>query len=187
MSKVFMTPSSKTNITPKKGTQPGWINMEQDLEANWWDLRIGRLKRLAQIEGNSEVFDSLYDTLLKEKPNSFEIQKTLLHRLDDSNRKENLDSILPLLDQLLLKIDEGAIRKYFSSRKTGKSKQEQKEKANMEEKKAELLDLLYRKARALAYQETLLKKQTAAFDETLAELRSWVDTNDDKLSITGHS
>ena len=58
-----------------------------------------------------------------------------------------------------------------------KSKKEGEEENKMKEDRALLLNLLYRKARALAYQETVMKKQTKDFEETLANLRSWVDTS----------
>ena len=48
----------------------------------------------------------------------------------------------------------------------------------MKEDRALLLNLLYRKARALAYQETVNGKQTREFEETLENLRSWVDTSE---------
>ena len=59
-----------------------------------------------------------------------------------------------------------------------KSKKEREEKNKMEEDRALVLNLLYRKARALAYQETVKSKQTKEFEETLENLRSWVDTSE---------
>ena len=183
LSKVVVSTSAKANINSEQPNQPDFANINQDLDTNWWLLRLDRLKQLAQLDGNSESFDSLYDALLSEKPHSLKIQKILLTRLDGPNRKENLDSLLPLLDQMMQQMDIGAIRTYFSIRNTAKSKPEREQETKMHGEKALLLDLLYRKARALAYQETLLKKQTSAFDDTLAELRSWVDTNETKYRL----
>ena len=177
MSKVVVRPSNRPSLPIEKTDLYDSSNLNQDLGTLWWHLRLDRLKHLAQIEGNPEQFDALYHSMLLEKPRSMDIQKILLNRLDTQNRKENLNSILPLLDQMLEQLDKNTLRRYFSKRRQVKSKKEREEENKMEEDRALLLNLLYRKARALAYQETVMNKQTKDFEETLANLRSWVDTS----------
>ncbi|MDB4777361.1 S8 family serine peptidase [Verrucomicrobia bacterium] len=177
-SKVVVRPSNRPDPPIEKHDLHDSSNLNQDLETLWWHLRLDRLKHLAQMEGNPEQFDVLYDLMLKEKPHSMEIQKILLNRLDTQNRKENLGSILPLLEQMLQQLDKNTLRRYFSKRRQVKSKKEGEKENKMKEDRALLLNLLYRKARALAYQETVMNRQTKDFEETLANLRSWVDTSE---------
>ena len=177
-SRLVVRPSNSPVPPIEKPAPYGSSNLDQDLETLWWHARLDRLKHLAQIEGNPEQFDALYDSMLREKPRSMDIQKILLNRLDTHNRKENLGSILSLLEQMLQQLDKNTLRRYFSKRRQVKSTKERKEENKMKEDRALLLNLLYRKARALAYQETIKSKQTKEFEETLENLRSWVDTSE---------
>ena len=177
-SRLVVRPSNSPVLPIEKPAPYDSSNLDQDLETLWWHTRLDRLKHLAQIEGNPEQFDALYDSMLREKPRSMDIQKILLNRLDTHNRKENLGSILSLLEQMLQQLDKNTLRRYFSKRRQVKSTKEKKEDNKMKEDRALLLNLLYRKARALAYQETIKSKQTKEFEETLENLRSWVDTSE---------
>jgi len=177
-SKVAVRPSNSPVPPIEKPAPYDSSNLDQDLETLWWHLRLDRLKHLAQVEGNPEQFDALYDSMLQEKPRSMEIQRILLSRLDTQDRKENLNSILPLLERMLEQLDKNTLRRYFSKRRQVKSKKEREEEKKMKEDRSLLLNLLYRKTRALAYQETVMSKQTKDFEEALANLRSWVDTSE---------
>ncbi len=177
-SKVFLHPSRTTHQKNDLDKTPLGEDSNQGMEESWWNFRLNRLKALSKMEGKSEAFDVLYDQLIHEKPGSIEVQKALLERLDsDENRKQHLDSILPLLGQIIEQLPVQRIRDYFAVRHAPDSSDERKTDSEKKKQKALLLDLIYRKARALAYQETLKGEQTKAFEEALQELRSWVDTS----------
>ena len=67
---------------------------------------------------------------------------------------------------MLMLIDATEIRRYFASRPDLSGSDAKEFHQRMEKQKGQLLDLLYRKARALAYQESLVGQQTEAFDGT---------------------
>lgn len=176
-SEVVLSSTSISSQDSEQVETTNEINFNHDLKSNWWDLRLKRLAHLALDPSDSEAFDTLYHSMHEEIPSSPEIQQILLKRLDGDDRKKNLDSILPLLEQMIQRLNETEIREYFAVRHTPKTKNEREKMAQMTSDKEQLLDLIYRKARALAYQETLTQEKTEAFDNALLKLRSWIDTN----------
>ena len=175
-SKVIQAISDNSPFDSDKATVPQFAALDQDLDTSWWGLRLARLEQLAPLKNESEAFEALYHTMQEERPESLELRGILLNRLDDQDRKKHLNSILPLIEEMIIHLNANEIRDYFAVRRTPETKADRYAFAQMSKNRDLLLDLFYRKSRALAYLETVEGEQTDAFNEALNALRSWVDT-----------
>ncbi|MDG1892395.1 MAG: S8 family serine peptidase [Verrucomicrobiota bacterium] len=142
-----------------------------------WATKISHLKTLAADRQSPESYDTLEAKLRDERPYSRELDSIRLERLDGPDRKQHIFRLLNHLEKMLTQVDIHDVRQFFSKRHEHLKLVSKVEYKKMETERDYLVDLLYRKARALAYQETFTGEQTPLFDEALEELRSWSDTH----------
>ncbi len=161
---------------PKNGTKHADSN--QDLDEAIWKTSIGHLRMLGSNPSSIETFNSLYERLSKKHPFSEELDTIMLDHLDAGEITSNPTSLILHLDKMLNKIDTRTIRDHFSMRRQMKTEKDKKLNNAMKELRDTYLDLLHRKTRALALQESVSGEKTPEFQSALDELRTWTDTSE---------
>jgi len=120
-------------------------------------------------------------------PENRQVHVERLHLADNTDRKQRLETVIELADQVIDEIDQKALQMHLGLREGYQSKENSKEHKQREAEKKDLIDALYRKGRALAYMELPdviaehpIEDQAAhdeRFAENFAELSKWVDTS----------
>jgi len=120
---------------------------------------------------------------------------------DDLDRKKRLPEVVRLCDAFISKIDTKKMAAHYGVRLNPEDKKAAQTRRTMDKQKAFLADVLYRKARAVAFMDlpyaqeekdwgyqrpafpTSKKARTKLFEETYAELLKWVDVTDTKYAL----
>ena len=122
-----------------------------------------------------------------------------LRRLDgETNRKKHLEKIIAAADAVITKIDTEALAKHYGIKLNSDDDNAQAERKKIDKKLNTLTDALYRKGRALGYQETQLREKADIkseektrliselknkFESNFSELQKWAETKDDKFVL----
>ena len=171
----------------KGGSGGGGGSAGGSLEDQIVALKMAHLKTL---DPEKEEFGKLFEELRTAKAESLEPLVTKLHLLDsEAKRKERLEAVISAADELIEAADANKIAAVLGLR-TPDSDDKEAVKAYKQAQKAksQLMDALYRKARAIGYRELpeVLKKapiedveaQAKAYNDSLKALARWVDLND---------
>ena len=148
--------------------------------------RIAKLKSLITAADDSQ-FNRLAERILKERPEHLPVLVALLHRLDQtSNRKQHLPRVVAAADTVIAQLHPKELAAHFGTNVNPGDTDAVRLRKEMNDRKAILIDTLYRKGRALGYMELPdviakhpINNQQAhdkAFAENFAELARWVDT-----------
>jgi len=153
-------------------------------------LRAIKLAHLKTLDPTTEEFAKLRDELLEEDAADLQpliIQFELLDSED--KRKERLEQIIEAADELIAKYNQDAIAGTLGRRQVEDNEELKKAYKEAEKQKNQLVDILYRKARAVAYRElddvmaeTPIEdpeQQDQDFQASLEALESWVDLSDE--------
>lgn len=170
---TMIPPAGASSTEEDASTTPG---IEQALEDALWATQVRHLKNLGSKPASIEAFNALYENLSTKRPFAEALENIMLDHLDGANRSSNLDSLIPHLNRMLDHIDTESILNHFSIRHQLKTPEERERHEHVKEIRERYLDLLHRKARALALFESASNEHSSAFEETLEELRRWVDT-----------
>lgn len=138
----------------------------RDLKTDW----------LARYYEDEETFNALLDEILDEWPDHLPALVHKLRRLDDGDRKPHLDAIIEITGEIIQRVDEDEIRRVLAIQTT-EDVALKRSRDELWKQRDNLIDTLYRRARALAYRETEREERTGEFDQALARLREWVDTS----------
>ncbi len=178
--------SSKTKSTTLSD-QP--TNLAAAMQA----AEIAYLESLSAPKQDQE-FETLAAKLLDSHEDKLPILLARLHRLDnEKRRKDHLPKVVDAADAVLAEIDTEAMQKHFGQRINEDDSQAVKERKKFEKLRDTLTDTLYRKGRAIGYQELpdVLEKHPvkdpealdAAFEANFKELARWVDTTEKKWDL----
>ena len=162
------------------------------------DLKVTRLTKL-HGEKKSEDFDQIAKEILTAYPDHLPVLVEQLRRLDgETNRKKHLEKIVAAADAVITKIDTEALAKHYGIKLNQDDDNAQAERKKIDKKLNTLTDALYRKGRALGYQETQLREKDDIkseektrliselknkFESNFSELQKWVETKDDKFVL----
>ena len=155
-------------------------------ELKFW---LDRLKTL-DWKDDQEQIEQLTTKILKRDPENREVHVARLQLADtDEGRKERLEVVVDLADKVIDAVSQEELKTYFGSRHNEESDDAKEKKKEMEDAKSNLIDSLYRKARALAYMELpdVIEKKPIedpeahdkAFEQAFQDLAQWVDTTDE--------
>ena len=159
-----------------------------DLAAAMREAEIAYLKSLSAVKQDQE-FETLAAKLLESHEDKLPILLARLHRLDnEKRRKDHLPKVVEAADAVLAEIDTEALQKHFGQRIDEDDPEAVKERKKFETLRDTLTDTLYRKGRAIGYQELpdVVEKHpvkdpaalNAAFEANFKELARWVDTTE---------
>ncbi len=159
---------------------------KKSLEDQVRELQMTYLKTL---DPTSEEFTKLKESLMAGDESTRKLLKIELELLDtDDKRKERLEKVIETAEKLIATYDQNQIAAQLSRRAPEDDEEAKKARKKAETEKAELIDTLYRKARAIGYRElpdviekTPIADQAAqdkAFADSLAALESWVDLSE---------
>ena len=164
-----------------------------DLASTLREAEIAYLKSLSAPKQDAE-FEELATKLLKSHEDKLPILLARLHRLDnEKRRKEHLPKVVEAADAVLAEIDTDTLQKHFGQRVNEDDPEAVKEHKKFEKLRDTLTDTLYRKGRAIGYQELpdVIKKfpvkdpeaLNQAFEVNFQELARWVDTTEKKWDL----
>ena len=165
-----------TVTTQKNGHPPH--SSSQDLEEAIWKTEIDHLNMLVSNPSRIEAFNSLYEQLAKKRPFSDELDTIMLDHLEAGKTTSNSTSLILHLEKMLSKIDTQSIRDHFSMRRHLKTAKEKERNNDMKQLRDLYLELLHRKAKALALQESHSGETTPSFELAVDEMRTWIDTSE---------
>ncbi len=171
---------------PEESSSTASSSDKKSLEDKIRDLRLAHLKTL---DPTSDEFKKLQEELQTEKADDPQPLITALEKLDsDDKRKERLEAVIAAADKVIASIDQDKLAAQLGRRVPEDDKEARKAHDEAEKQKKQLVDALYRKARAIAYRElpdvvekTPIADQAAqdkAFDEALKALSVWVDPSE---------
>ncbi len=149
-------------------------------------IRELKLKHLASLDPMKEPFKKLFAELRKEDGKDRQPLITKLEKLDSKEkRKERLEEIIKAADELIASFDQQKIAAALGKRVPKEDKEAKKTHVKAEKEKKQLVDALYRKARAIAYRELPdviakhpiknQKEQDKQFEEAYQGLEAWAD------------
>jgi tripeptidyl-peptidase-2 len=148
------------------------------------DLKIELLGKLTQKEKEEGKFEEVYAMLEKEYPGHLPLLVAGLKNADSDNgkkkRKDRLNLVVEAADKIIKEIDQAELALHFGKNHDKEDPKAIKEHKEMEEKKRYFVEALARKARAYADMDGNNDNTTKDFDETLAELKKWVDIDSDQ-------
>ncbi len=159
-----LPPSSPTAEHPPKG------------------LREHALVRLEALlaKGDEKAFDKALETFRKHHRDGLEADWLALQRMDTvAMRKKDHRAIVKKCDRLLKEIDEEALAEHRGQRRVPGDDDEKSAAFALEYRV--LVDVLYRKCRAIAYHDGEREKagkdyEVEPFEKAFRHLRRWVDT-----------
>lgn len=138
------------------------------------DLKVNQLDKLTKEEKNGGKFEEIYSEIVKEYPGHVPLLMSNLKYLDGlETRKDNLTRIAEAADEVISKIPEDELALHFGKKQDKDDPEIAKNIKEMEKKRSNLIEALVRKALALA--GTSADDAISKFDQTLADLKSWVD------------
>ena len=156
------------------------------------NLRVHRLKQLIELseESQDELFEEQFKLLHQEyreaKQNPLPLLLVKLHRLDSvKRRKDHLLLVIRACNDVLRRINVKSIRQQLGTRPNLEDVESRQNFNKAQHLKSILIDTLYRKGRAIGYQELpdVLAKHPVKnpeavqqdFESNFNELRNWVD------------
>lgn len=111
-----------------------------------------------------------------------------LQLVDTDDRDDRLPDVISAADAVIAAIDQDRLQRYFGLRHDPRTSAEKKLHRDRQSERADLIDALYRKARALAFRELPEVQQdhplndqeevSRAFEETYQRLSAWTDPSD---------
>lgn len=149
-------------------------------------IRALKLKHLATLDPTKEPFKKLFAELRKEDNKDRQPLITKLEKLDTKEkRKERLEEIIKAADELIASFDQQKMATSLGKRVPKEDKEAKKAHDEAEKGKKQLVDALYRKARAIAYRELPdviakhpiknQKEQDKQFEDAYRSLETWAD------------
>ncbi len=187
------SPRSGDNRTGQELEGPN--SMQERLRAKRAEFLIEQLQTLAgQGQPTQQAFEELSQAILGDFPDQkVAVWQAKLQRLDDDSqgRKDHLPEIIALCDQILGEIDQESLRqRQWNQGQNPGDKQDAQHATpsprSWQNQREVLIDTLYRKGRALGYQElpdVVAKypiedqaEHHRLFEAAVAELGKWVDT-----------
>ncbi len=149
-------------------------------------IRALKLEHLATLDPTKEAFNKLFSELRKEDAKDRQPLVIKLEKLDSKEkRKERLEAIIAAADELIASFDQQKIAAALGKRVPKEDKQAKKIHDEAEKEKKQLVDALYRKARAIAYRELPdvlakhpiknQKEQDEQFAQAYQALETWAD------------
>lgn len=156
-----------------------------DLKQAEIDFLLLSLKTLNWSE-HQEQIEELTQRIEMLTPKNRKLAVARLHLIDTEDRKQRLAEVVKLADRVIQLVPNRRAQSYFGVRHSPESAEEKKLHKEMEAAKADLIDALYRKGRALAYMELPdvvkdkpienKKRHDQLFENNLKRLSNWVDT-----------
>lgn len=182
---TYAKAASSSSSSSKSG------DSKDSLEDQIRDLKVAKLKTL---DPESEDFTKLFTELREAKPDDREPLAIKLDKLDsDDKRKTRLEAVISAADELIASFDQDEIAATLGRRVPQDDDDAEKAHKKAEKERDELVDALYRKARAIGYRElpdVVAKKpiedqakQDDAFKSAVKALSVWADLNDDKYYL----
>ncbi len=152
------------------------------------DFELSQLSML-KWPADQELLEALQADILREHPDARrQVLVARLKMLDDDDREEWLPEIIAATDEILETIDQSALAACLAFNVDSDDPEAQRRRTEDEELKATLVDVLYRKGRALGYMELpeVVEKHPIAdpeahdkkFVEVFRDLARWVDTTE---------
>jgi tripeptidyl-peptidase-2 len=185
----FVVPpaANDTDQEPDAETKPK-VALAERLKSERVDAMIEQLSELKWPE-DQELFAELSQAILEEDAEAKRrVLVARLHLLDDDGRKQRLPEVIAAADEVIATIKQSQLARRLTLRANPDRPQSVRQKEQAEKLRDILVDALYRKGRALAYQELPdviaqhpIEDQEAhdrAFDENFRELSRWVDTTE---------
>ena len=138
--------------------------------------------KLLDWKADRERIDSLSQRIEKLESDNRELLVTRLHLADNKDRKERLNEVIQFANKVIKSIPQRKLIRHFGQHHMDEGKENQE----IQKLKETLIDALYRKGRALAYQELPdvieenpivdLEKHERLFEANFQKLSKWVDT-----------
>ena len=171
------------------------------LSARLWQAQFAHLQMLREQQKRKEFkqLAAKLATSYKQYKKTIDIETLML--ADDLDRKRRLPEVVRLCDAFISKIDTTKMAAHYGVRLNPEDKKAASTRRAMDKQKAFLADLLYRKARAVAFMDlpytqeekdwgykrppfpTSKKARTKLFEQTYAELLKWVDVTGTKYAL----
>ncbi|MEZ6052871.1 MAG: tripeptidyl-peptidase 2 [Planctomycetaceae bacterium] len=181
----------------KEKDSPEAAEPEESLTKRLQRERLDSLiKQLGELQWprDEELYRDLARSILEEHPEAEQrIRVATLHLVDGENRKEHLSDVIAAADDVIDTIRSKKLTRLLALRANPDQPETVKRKKRAEEQRDILVDALYRKGRALAYQELPdvvekhpIEDQAAldtAFEDNFQQLARWVDTSEEKYSL----
>ncbi len=154
------------------------------------------IKQLGELEWprDEQLFIDLTRHIREAFPDAEQqVRVATLHLLDGDNRKEHLADVIAAADDVIDTIKPNKVARRLALRANPDRPHAVQRRKQAEEQRDILVDALYRKARALAYQELPdvvekhpIEDQVAldeAFEETFQQFARWVDTTEEEYYL----
>jgi tripeptidyl-peptidase-2 len=187
----FMIPSGRSRPGGRDGgdEKPQRGGNEQSTDKRIaGELLEFRLKQLAGLDWSKDKdqIEEISGELLEAHEDARRrILVARLHVVDDDDREERLSEVVAAADEVIGAINRRRLARHFGMRP---DPDEEKLNAEREAERADLIDALYRKGRALGFMElpVVLKQHPIedraahdkAFEQTFQLLARWADTTD---------
>ncbi len=178
---------NETDKTPKAVTKTP-ESLAERLQQERVDTMIEQLGEL-QWPRDEALFAELSAAIL-EQDNEAErrVLVAKLHLLDDDDRKQRLPQIVAAADAVIATIEQPRLARQLALRANPERPETVQQKKQAEKLRDVLVDALYRKGRAIAYQELpdVVEQHPVedpealdkAFEQNFRELSRWVDTTE---------
>ncbi len=166
---------------PASGNGSG---MAESMESALRRTRIDYLRSIPEQE--DEKFRETAETMLEDDPHWLEVMFEKLQRIDNGDRKTHLDEIVSLCSRMEGLIDTESMERLLFVPEKFLSDDEKKKRKDAMAHKDMLVDVLYRKCRAIAYIEDKSAEESESgertlnpdFDDAFQKLSMWVDTTE---------
>ncbi len=137
-----------------------------------------KVKQLARLHGEEdrELFDRIAAEVLAERPDYLPVLVARLERADGVKREEHLDGVIAAADRVIDQIDQIALAAHYGVQLDPDDEAAAEQRKESDEKKAILVDALFRKAKALS--DLSDGAADPAFEAAFANLQKWVDTTE---------
>ncbi len=153
------------------------------LQLEYLEFRLEQLSSLNWSDDRARI-DQLTEELLNEFPeNRRQIRVARLHLVDDDERETRLPEVVEAADAVIATINRRRLARHFGTRP---DPEQSERNTQREEERADLIDALYRKGRALGFMELpdVVEQHPivdqaahdAAFEQTFQQLSRWADT-----------
>ncbi len=149
-------------------------------------IRAIKLKHLKTLDPTKEPFNKLYKQLRSEDKQDRQPLVIRLEKLDSKEKRlERLELIIQAADELIASFDQEKLAATLAIRVPQEDKKAKQAHDRAEKEKKQLVDALYRKARAIAFRELPevlakhpvkdQKEQHRQFEQAYRALEKWVD------------
>lgn len=197
---TFLVPPAPPNPPAKSPPAiPDERTLPERLAEERRDLELAQLDKLSGGT-NSPLFEARFDELQHRYPDHLPLLVAKLSHLEREERTtNNLWRVVVTAGEILPRIDTNSLRAHFGNRVPEDTPAARKTQQEMEKRRGQLIDVLHRKARALARLGRISRPDAPAaatgekspaseaaqgldaeFKAALMELRRWVDTQADE-------